>query len=162
VDGGRLQLTPEHPFPELRALGESLAPTECLLDGVVVAFDEGQVSRAALDARLRAPDTATGRRAAARTPVQYLVFDLLWLDGRSTVDLTYVERRELLDGLGLAGAHWQTPPYFPGGGEFALQAAREQGLPGVVAKRLDAPYTPGRTRKWLSVKAGAGSRRGGG
>jgi bifunctional non-homologous end joining protein LigD len=134
VDGGRVRLTPEHSFPELRALGESLAPTECLLDGVVVAFDDGRV---------------------------YLVFDLLWLDGQSTVDLPYVERRDLLDELGLAGPHWQTPPYFPGGGGFALQTAREQGLPGVVAKRLDAPYTPGRrTRNWLSVSAR--SRRGGG
>jgi bifunctional non-homologous end joining protein LigD len=173
VDGGRLRLTAADEqdisaaFPELRALGETLAPTECLLDGVVVAFDEGQVSRAALDARLRAPDTASGRRAAARTPVQYLVFDLLWLDGSATVEQPYVERRQLLDGLGLSGAHWQTPPYFPGGGDFAMQAAREQGLPGVVAKRLDAPYTPGRrTRDWLSVSArsqrGGGSRSGGG
>jgi bifunctional non-homologous end joining protein LigD len=161
VDGGRLRLTAADEaditgsYPELRAMGETLAPTECLLDGVVVAFDDdGRVSRAALDARLRAPGTATGRRSAARTPVQYLVFDLLWLDGVSTVELPYSARRELLDGLGLAGKHWQTPPFFTGGGEFALQTARDQGLPGAVAKRLDAPYTPGRrTRQWLSLSA---------
>jgi bifunctional non-homologous end joining protein LigD len=171
VDGGRLRLTAADetgrdakagggitditgPYPQLRAMAESLAPTECLLDGVVVAFEDGRVSRAALDARLRAPDTASGRRAAARTPVQYLVFDLLWLDGADTTGLSYVERRELLGGLDLAGTHWQTPPHFTGGGKFALRTAREQGLPGVVAKRLDAPYTPGRrTRKWLSVRA---------
>ena len=68
---------------------------------------------------------------------------MLWLDGGSTMDMPYSRRRELLDELGLAGAHWQTPPYFPGGGRFALDASREQGLPGVVAKRLDSTYRPG-------------------
>jgi bifunctional non-homologous end joining protein LigD len=177
VDGGRLRLTAADeqditaPFPELRALGEALAPAECLLDGVVVAFDsDGRVSRAALDSRMRASDAAAGRRLATRNPVQYMVFDLLWLDGVSTMDMPYARRRELLTGLDLAGNHWQTPPHFTGGGEFALQAAREQGLPGVVAKRLDAPYEPGRrTRKWLLVSAerrvrggGRAARRGGG
>jgi bifunctional non-homologous end joining protein LigD len=138
VDGGRLRV--EGGYPELRAMAESLAPTECLLDGVVVAFDkDGRISRSTLE--------------AGRTPVHYLAFDLLWLDGISTMDEPYAGRRELLDGLELAGPNWQTPPYFPGGGEFALQASREQGLPGVVAKRLDAPYTPGkRTRQWLRVR----------
>jgi bifunctional non-homologous end joining protein LigD len=171
VDGGRLRLTAADDadiggsYPQLRAMAESLAPTECLLDGVVVAFDaDGRISSAALDARTPAPDGGRRRRASARTPVQYLVFDLLWLDGESTMELPYAERRELLDGLGLSGKHWQTPPHFTGGGKFARQTAREQGLPGVVAKRLDAPYTPGRrTRKWLAIGGSAtgGSAAGG-
>ena len=94
-------------------------------------------------------------RAAERTPVYFLMYDLLWLEGHSTVELVrYAERRELLDGLALAGDHWQTPPYFPGGGEFALDTARGQGLSGIVAKRLDSPYLPGRrSRLWLSIAA---------
>lgn len=148
VDGGRLRLTSADgadvtaAYPQLRAMGQALAPVECLLDGVVVAFGgDGRVSRAALD--------GPGRAAA-----QYLVFDLLWLDGVSTTEMTYVERRELLDGLGLSGPHWQTPPHFTGGGSFALQAAREQGLAAVVAKRLDSPYAPGRrSRTWLILGA---------
>ena len=66
--------------------------------------------------------------------------------------MRYAERRELLEGLAVAGEHWQTPPYFPGGGRYALEAARDQGLPAVVAKRLDSPYLPGRrTRLWLEI-----------
>ena len=66
----------------------------------------------------------------------------------------YAERRELLDGLSVAGDNWQTPPYFSGGGEFALEAATAQGLAGIVAKRLDSPYLPGRkSRLWLTVTA---------
>jgi bifunctional non-homologous end joining protein LigD len=140
-------------YPELRSLGEALAPIEAVLDGEVVAFDGTVASPALLERRKQPRDSAAARRAAERTPVQFLAFDLLWLEGHSTVELVrYAERRELLDGLGVAGRHWQTPPYFPGGGEFALEAARAQGLTGVVAKRLDSPYLPGRrSRLWLDV-----------
>jgi bifunctional non-homologous end joining protein LigD len=157
VSGGRLRLVAHQKditsgYPEVRPLGERLAPTECVLDGVLVAFDTtGQVSREALEPRLSAPDPAT---LAGRIPVQFLIFDLLWLDGRTVLDLPYRERRELLDGLGLTGAHWQTPPYFPGGGRQALRTARAQGLPGVVAKRLASPYRPGeRDGTWVAVTA---------
>jgi bifunctional non-homologous end joining protein LigD len=112
VSGGRAEL----PFRELRALGPALAPTECLLDGVVVEFGPEPV---------------------------FMAFDLLWLDGKSTMDLPYSARRDLLLGLDVNGPNWQTPPHFTGGGRFALDAAREQGLPGVVAKRLDSTYRPG-------------------
>jgi bifunctional non-homologous end joining protein LigD len=141
-------------YPEIRAIAESIAPIECLLDGEVVAFDEqGRVSRAALQPRTEVTDVAAARRLVARMPVQFLVFDLLWLDGMHTVDLPYEQRRELLDELALSGPYWQTPPYFPGGGSYALRASREQGLPGVTAKRLDSPYQPGkRSREWLSIR----------
>ena len=97
---------------------------------------------------------AAARRAAERTPVQFLTYDLLWLEGHGTLEIDYAQRRELLDGLALAGDHWQTPPYFSGGGEFAREAARAQGLSGIVAKRLDSPYLPGRrSRMWLAIDA---------
>jgi bifunctional non-homologous end joining protein LigD len=161
VSGGRLALTgtdgAELPgsYPELRAMAETLAPTECLLDGVLVAFDPaGRISREALRRREAAGDTAAARRLAARTPVQFLAVDLLWLDGTGTADLPYARRRELLAGLELAGPAWQTPPHFPGAGPDVRQAAREQGLPGVLAKRLAAPYQPGkRSRDWCEIPA---------
>jgi len=143
-------------YPELRPLAEALAPTECLLDGVVVAFDpQGRVSREVLRAREQVTAAAAARRLVARQPVQYLAFDLLWLDGRDTTGLPYAQRRELLAELAVAGPHWQTPPYFPGGGADARQASREQGLPGVTAKRLAASYQPGRqSRDWREIPAG--------
>jgi bifunctional non-homologous end joining protein LigD len=142
-------------YPELRALAESLAPIECLLDGEIVAFDpRGRVSRAALRPRERVTDPAAARRLAAQQPVQYLAYDLLWLDGKPTLDLSYAQRRELLSELAVAGPHWQTPPYFPGGGRHARRASREQGLPGVTAKRLDSRYQPGiSSQDWREVRA---------
>jgi bifunctional non-homologous end joining protein LigD len=145
VSGGRVRLASAddedltQAYPQVRELGESLAPTEAVLDGELVAFDPA----------------GRMRRASARADgTQFLIVDLLWLEGVSTMDVPYVERRELLDGLGLAGSHWQTPPYFPGGGRFALDASREQGLAGVLAKRLESRYAPGRrSRDWLSIDA---------
>ncbi|HZN19153.1 MAG TPA: DNA polymerase ligase N-terminal domain-containing protein [Micromonosporaceae bacterium] len=167
VSGGRLALRSgdgaevTSSYPELRAMAETLAPTECVLDGVLVAFDaDGRVSRAALAPRLDAATEAEVRRAASRAPVQYLAFDLLWLDGTATMDQPYEGRRQLLAGLDLTGANWQTPPHFTGGGAFALATSREQGAPGVVAKRLAAAYQPGRrSRDWLWVDPAAGGRR---
>jgi bifunctional non-homologous end joining protein LigD len=157
VSGGRLRLmsVDDHDvtatYPELRPMAESLAPTECVLDGEIVTFDRaGRISADALRTRTTArADAAALRRLTARTPVQYLAVDLLWLDGVDTVGLPYRRRRELLDGLRLAGPNWQTPPHFPGGGALARETSTAQGLPGVVAKRMDAAYAAGeRNRDW--------------
>jgi bifunctional non-homologous end joining protein LigD len=161
VSGGRVRLQSGGAdvtswYPEIRPLGDALAPIEAVLDGEIVAFDGSRVSAESLARRKEPRDNAAARRAAERTPVQFLAYDLLWLEGHSTVELVrYAERRELLEGLSAEGDHWQTPPYFPGGGEFALEAAAAQGLAGVVAKRLDSPYLPGRrSRLWLAIEVG--------
>ncbi|MET8354365.1 DNA polymerase ligase N-terminal domain-containing protein [Micromonospora sp. NPDC005206] len=150
VSGGRLRLLSETDeeitggYPWLRALAEALAPTEAVLDGVLVRIDGA--------GRVRPAGAASGGRVPAGA--QYLLVDLLWLEGVSSVDLPYAQRRELLDGLALTGTHWQTPPWFPGAGDEALRTGREQGLPGVVAKRLDSVYEPGkRSGRWLSIDA---------
>ncbi|MEU4239717.1 DNA polymerase ligase N-terminal domain-containing protein [Actinoplanes sp. NPDC026619] len=158
VSGGRVRLLEAGAgevtswFPEVRALGPALAPIEAVLDGELMAFD-GPRPDAKLLARRTAPkDAGAAKRAAERTPVQFLVFDLLWLEGHGTTEIEYAQRRELLDGLAIAGEHWQTPPYFPGGGPFAKEAARAQGLSAIIAKRLDSPYLPGEASKlWREI-----------
>jgi bifunctional non-homologous end joining protein LigD len=162
VSGGRVRLLEAGGddvtswFPEIRALGPALAPIEAVLDGEIVAFDGQRPDPALLDRRKAPRDAGVARRAAERTPVQFLVFDLLWLEGHATTGrIGYAQRRELLDGLAVAGEHWQTPPYFPGGGTFALQTARAQGLPAIVAKRRDSPYLPGTSSDlWRIIPAG--------
>ncbi len=157
VSGGRLRLLDGDDvdvtarFPELRGLAEDLAPAECVVDGEIVGFDAGRVSATPARERYAVTEPARARRLAQRLPTSYLLYDLLHLDGSATVALPYQQRRELLEGLDIAGDHWLVPPWFPDG-DAALQAAREQGLPGVVAKRLAAPYQPGkRSRDWLAV-----------
>jgi bifunctional non-homologous end joining protein LigD len=90
---------------------------------------------------------------AEQLPVTYCIFDVLYLDGRSTTALPYTQRRELLERLDLNGPHWRTPPYRRGGGKAALAEAKRRGEEGVMAKRLDSVYEPGRrSRSWIKVK----------
>jgi bifunctional non-homologous end joining protein LigD len=95
---------------------------------------------AALGAR---PAVLDGELARLEGREVYLIFDLLHLDGHPLLAEPYEERRRRLDELGLSGARWQTTPWFPGDGAAVRVAAEQQGLPGIVAKRLDAPYRPG-------------------
>ena len=86
-------------------------------------------------------------------PVTYVIFDLLYLEGRNLMNEPYSRRRELLEELDLNGASWQTPGYSVGHAKELLEASREQHLEGLVLKRLDSPYAPGkRTGTWLKVK----------
>jgi bifunctional non-homologous end joining protein LigD len=152
VSGGRVRLLDADGsdvtswYPEIRPLGGELAPTEAVLDGEIVTLPDFSQ----LEKRKQPKDPAAARRAAERTPVHFLAYDLLWLEGHSTIErVPYAQRRELLDGLSIEGEHWQTPPYFAGGGAFAREAADAQGLPGIVAKKLDSTYEPGAaSRNW--------------
>ncbi|MFC5752644.1 DNA polymerase ligase N-terminal domain-containing protein [Actinomadura rugatobispora] len=104
---------------------------------------------AALGAR---PAVLDGELAEVEGQETYLLSDLLYLDGRPLLDEPYRRRRELLDDLDLNGPRWQTAPWYPGEADAVRKAARSQGLPGVLAKRLDAPYEPGkRSGAWRYV-----------
>jgi bifunctional non-homologous end joining protein LigD len=141
-------------YPELAPLGEALGPVPAVLDGEVVAFDDrGRVSFEALQPRMHLRDAAQIERLAARSPVRYEIFDLLRLDGTSTMDLPYARRRELLTSLQLSGNTWETSPSTVGGGAEALAGAVAQHTEGILAKRIDSRYTPGRrSPAWLKVK----------
>jgi bifunctional non-homologous end joining protein LigD len=81
------------------------------------------------------------------------VFDVLWLDGQSLIELPWMQRRDRLEELVLAGPAWLRSPAHIGEGEGMLASARQMELEGVVAKRLDSPYRPGaRSPDWLKVK----------
>jgi bifunctional non-homologous end joining protein LigD len=160
LEGGRIQLRTRNDldatvsYPELSGLGEQLSGGQLVLDGEVVAFGtDGRPSFARLQKRMHVGRAADADRLSHTDPVRYLVFDLLHLDGSSTIGLPYWRRRELLEGLDVNGAHWQSPPYFAGNGASVLDASRRLGLEGVVAKRLTSTYHPGRrSPDWRKLK----------
>ena len=141
-------------YPELRALAPSLGARRVVLDGEVVAFDpEGRPSFERLQSRMHLASDSAVRRRMADIPATYVIFDLLYLDGHSTMALPYEDRRSLLDRLDLEGPAWRTPDYHRGEGRALLEATARIGVEGVVAKRLAGPYLPGqRGSGWVKVK----------
>jgi bifunctional non-homologous end joining protein LigD len=158
--GGRLRLTSRSgrditaQYPEVRGLAAELGAHEAVLDGEIVAFGEdGLPSFAVLQRRMHVANERQVARLARESPVAYVIFDLLWLDGHSLMDRPYEARRAALVELGLHGSHWQVPGHHVGDGDALLEVSRARGLEGIVAKRLDCPYTPGRRSPgWIKVK----------
>jgi bifunctional non-homologous end joining protein LigD len=141
-------------YPELARLNRALSSHAAILDGEIVAFDEqGRPSFAALQRRMHVGSATQAKRLAKDSPVTYMIFDLLWLDGHSTMELAYEQRRELLGDLALDGESWQTPEQLSGKGKDVLAATAEQKLEGILAKRLDSTYQPGaRSTAWVKIK----------
>lgn len=150
-------------FPDLAGpggladLSDRLGGRVLVLDGEIVATDDrGVPSFSKLQQRMNVsrPDP----KVVAGVPVTYLVFDVLEIDGVPAMDLAYRDRRRLLDGLDLAavaGEHGriQVPPVIEGDAEQAWHLAESMDLEGVVAKRLDCPYLPGkRATGWRKIK----------
>jgi bifunctional non-homologous end joining protein LigD len=103
--------------------------------------------------RMHVANAAEARRRAAQVPVHYVLFDLLHLDGHDLTGLPFVERRRLLERLVAPDPRWRVASYTEGDGQDLLDAADEHGLEGVMAKRLDSPYEPGRrSSAWVKVK----------
>ena len=143
-----------HRYPELASLAAPLESRNAILDGEIVTFDErGRPSFERLQQRMHVEDAGVIRKLTIQVPAVYVLFDLLWLDGESTMGLPYEERRSLLSELGLQGESWRTPPFEAGDGRTTLDVSHQFGLEGVVAKRCDSLYEAGRrSRSWLKVK----------
>jgi bifunctional non-homologous end joining protein LigD len=141
-------------YPELRRLGEALGTSEVVLDGEIVAFDDAsRPSFELLQRRMHIESESAIRKLVGEVPVTYVLFDLLWLDGHSLMDLPYRDRRARLRELGLNGASWQTPPNEEGDGAATIEVSKRFELEGVVAKRLDSRYEPGRrSPAWVKLK----------
>jgi bifunctional non-homologous end joining protein LigD len=141
-------------YPELTSVTEKLGRRTAVLDGEIVALDKkGRPSFQLLQGRMHIGSKVEVQRRMAETPVAYLVFDVLYLDGKSTMRLPYTERRAILEELPIVGPSVQVPPSTVGNGAGVRDASKEIGLEGVMAKRLDSIYEPGkRSRAWLKVK----------
>jgi bifunctional non-homologous end joining protein LigD len=168
VDGSTVRLLTRNDldvtvaYPELAGLADAIGVRPLWTVRSSPTTGTGKVSFGALQQRMHLRNRAQIERAAAEVPVTYCVFDLLWIDGHRTTGLPYEKRRELLLALDLNGPHWTTPPHHRGGGAKALATARRLGVEGIVAKRLDSVYEPGRRSKAVDQGEERGHPGGGG
>jgi bifunctional non-homologous end joining protein LigD len=129
-----------------KELAKALKTPDCVVDGEVCALDEeGRPSFSAM------------QQGRAETPIVYYVFDLLEVEGEPIIDLPLVERRKRLEKLlDKRNKTVRFSESFDDGGAL-LKAAKKQKLEGIMAKRLESKYLPGkRTREWLKIKPKGG------
>ena len=158
VDDGQVRLTSRNgndvtvAYPEVQALGDAL-DLPAVLDGEIVAVDDdGRASFQRLQARMHLRDRGAIAQIARDVPVAYMIFDLLWLGGHLVTDADYAQRRSLLSDLELRGPAWQTPSASEDKDD-AWAVSERLGFEGVVAKRVDSRYEPGRrSTAWRKVK----------
>ena len=153
-------------FPDLAGPADWIEANEAVVDGEVVALDpEGRPSFSLLQDRtgLRGLEVATRRRsseaphltaeARAAIPLAYMAFDLLHLDGKSLLEVPLEHRKRVLRRILRPHPMVRYASHVAEEGITFTQVAAERGLEGVVAKRRDSHYQPGkRTRDWLKIK----------
>jgi bifunctional non-homologous end joining protein LigD len=150
IDDGRvrLQSTAGHDvtdrWPEFSDLADAVNASSAILDGELVVFDDDGRPRFELAQR-------SGVGSDRQAVIQF--FDVLQVDGSDTIDLPYLDRRRLLEQLVEPGDNWTVPSFRIGDGAALVAATAEQGLEGVIAKRIDSRYRPGtRTKDWRKIK----------
>jgi len=137
-------------FPELAAMTAGMRRHRWIVDGEIVAWEGSRPSFGELQKRMHVSHTSAA--LAQLVPVSLMVFDLLYLDDEGLLGLPYERRREALSMLRFAEPAL-VPPMVRGNGEGLLEAARDLGLEGVMAKRLDSVYERGRrSGAWIKVK----------
>jgi bifunctional non-homologous end joining protein LigD len=147
ADHGRLSLRSRRgrdvtdEYPQFEALAADLAEHHVILDGEAVALDESGV-----------PSFGEMQNRARSTRIEYWAFDILHLDGRSLLRAKYSDRRRILEALADGGG-LIVPDPLPGDGPEALEYARKHRWEGVVAKKRDSTYQPGRrSASWVKDK----------
>ena len=140
-------------YPELGRTHERLVCSRAVVDGEIVAFQEGRPSFERLQNRINLQNERDIQRAMKATPVSLILFDVVYLDGRSLVTTPLEERKEILQDLVVPSANVLVSPSVATEGTALAQAASKQQLEGIVAKRRGSIYRPGaRSKEWLKIK----------
>lgn len=140
-------------YPDLEALHDRLVALDAVVDGEIVAFEDGRPSFQKLQQRMHVRDETRTERLAARIPVVFMAFDLLYLDGRDLTGEPLTERRRLLEEAVVPDDRVQVSPLVEEAGSALYDAVEQQGLEGIVAKRLASAYEPGkRSQSWRKIK----------
>ncbi|MBV9436983.1 MAG: non-homologous end-joining DNA ligase [Acidobacteria bacterium] len=140
-------------FPELHVIADQIDCKSCILDGEIVALDENGRASFSLMQQRSGLSLEGKRRAADRSVfILYYAFDILYLDGYSLMKVDLEERKRLLKQVLRPNERVKISDHFIGNGTTLLDAARQQQLEGIVAKRRNSCYLQKRSREWLKIK----------
>lgn len=140
-------------YPELSKMHERAVAFEAVVDGEIVAMAAGRPSFERLQSRINLQRERDIAIAAQKTPVTFIAFDLLYLDGRHLTKVPLMERKEMLAQLFVDTDYIGSSPFVEDEGKALFEAAKAQKLEGIVAKKADSVYKPGkRGREWLKIK----------
>jgi len=143
----------ERQYPELQVLAHYIDAQQAVLDGEIVALDAKGVSKFELiQPRIHTRDAAAIAKMAGKSPVHLYLFDLLYLNGYDLRHTPLRERKRLLESIVRPFELLRVSSHLTGPGEQLLEAARQNGLEGLIAKSADSVYESRRTRTWLKLK----------
>jgi len=159
IENGQLRLISrnghamERQYPELSILPHQVASRTAILDGEIAALDaRGVPSFELLQHRITVADAAAIATLARKHPVVFFAFDLLYLDGYDLRGVALVERKRLLQEILRPDDVIRYSDHFAGDGPTLMQAAKAQGLEGIVGKRARSLYESRRTADWVKWK----------
>jgi len=151
VSRNQNDLSPQ--FPELQGMPKLVKAETAVLDGEIVALDEQGRSSFSL-MQQRTGFRSHGRRVAGRTDLRiaYYVFDLLYADGYDLRRVALEERKNALSEIIRPGELMRYSEHFPEHGIALFEAAKQQGLEGILAKRRGSVYEERRSHEWQKIK----------
>jgi bifunctional non-homologous end joining protein LigD len=159
IDTGSLQIFSrrgnaiDKQYPELSVLPHHVRASTAILDGEIAALDpRGAPSFELLQKRITVADAAAIAAMARKDPVVFFAFDLLYLNGRDLRGVPLEERKRLLKEILTPDKVVRYSEHFVGNGAELLEAARAQGLEGIVGKRRKSFYTSRRSPDWVKWK----------
>ncbi len=160
IDDGKLRILTrngnrcERQYPELSVLPHQVQATQAILDGEIAVLDAKGVSRFELiQSRIGNQDASAVAQMARKNPVHLFLFDLLYLDGRDLRALPLLERKRMLREVVHASELIRISEHFNNErAEDVLEAARLNGLEGLIAKCATSAYESRRSRDWLKFK----------
>ncbi len=138
-------------YPELASLTKSFAAREAILDGEIAALNEhGHSDFELLQERMHV--RVPSEKLIAGTPVVYFAFDLLYCDGFDLREAPLLQRKQFLQRLLFPSSTFRYADHQLEQGRELFELARQHGLEGIVAKRIDSQYVSDRSASWLKLK----------
>lgn len=159
ITGGKVRIFSRHglecthAFPDLHGLPGQLNGRSAILDGELCVLQNGKPDLEAVMERYMSTREMSIRDGVKRLPANYIVWDILELDGEDLTKRPLLQRQEILQQAVQPGGAMQVIDTIDGQGEALFEAVKLHGLEGIVAKRKDSTYrVDERSRDWIKIK----------